>query len=678
MLILKPVLVLMSRARYIQKFGIIFVVFMVPYLWLSFDKLSSLYEGVQRSRIELEGLEALEKLLPSYKAALELSGLKLVLAARNKKDVADVVLVKEQQYAAEVEKVNAWLKISYFSGHILETQGGLNQEGASLDRDLDAKYEKLSEFIRPQTQVMSEIVHLSGLTRDNDRYVSGEVDFLLSEVIPFYAAVSRARSYAGYVTAYGYVLTDARPSISSQPYLLSRFVGAVNDGEYLDSRHLLSEAAEKSKDMFQVGTIDAYMRGGSYSNLTDQWLARINDFLPVIAVHDEASRLVFEHVRDVIRGRILSDEHEFAIWILALVSVIVLMIYLFLGFFFSVRKTIRDFMSGMHFLADGDLRHGIYTCDRDELGDLAEVFNISLNKICNLLGGVHEFSLSTQSKALTVNESATASQGSVVRQATELEFIVVSMSEIVGSVQEVNRYSNVTVSKASKVGKQCEIGCAQAGHALTNMNVLFDEMDNSIEAITSVEKESADIINALAMIKNISAQTDLLALNAAIEAARAGEHGRGFAVVADEVRVLATRSHELTGEIYSTIERLRLQVDIAVKTIRNSHFNTSSALDKIVLVAAIFEEITQSMGEIIDHNIQIASATEQQACVVKGVERNIFKVKSLSVENGISATNTVTVSDEMADMTRDLHELIGKFKVPELLHPFSADNRKTS
>ncbi|WP_410017196.1 methyl-accepting chemotaxis protein [Pseudomonas sp. 5P_3.1_Bac2] len=284
-------------------------------------------------------------------------------------------------------------------------------------------------------------------------------------------------------------------------------------------------------------------------------------------------------------------------------------------------------------------------------------------RMSGLISKVAGFSESTQGKAQNVSRIAATSQSSIQQQARELELIATSMSELVSNVQEVSQNSHITADKANAAGDKCREGRTQVDGAVARINQLFNEMDNSIAAINSVEKESHEIAKAVDLIKSVAEQTNLLALNAAIEAARAGEQGRGFAVVADEVRSLAIRSHQLTGEIDQTIERLRQQVNNAVRTIHDSHQSAAQSVEQITLTANIFEQITGSMEQIIDHNIQIASAAEEQAAVVQGVEQNTLQIKALSDSNATEACNAVQISDELAGMTRDLHGLIAAFKV---------------
>ena len=665
-MIFNPVLALMDRAKYVQKFSIIFIVFMLPYGWLSLDKIYRLYEAMERYHLELQGLEAIEKILPVYKSALELAGLKLVFVARKNQDVTAAIDIKQQQYLSEVSELNAWLASSVFFQQGIDAQVESRKPTGSQSSDLDAYYVDRPKYMKPPIEAINQVARVSGLSQDGDPEVSRDVKFLLSEALAFYDDVSMARSYAGYVTAYGYILTGARSSIASQPHALQRFIEQKNAAGNSAARSALADAAKQAQAIFKKGTIDVYMKGGSYKNWADRWLAKLNEFSPVLAAHDRALEQVFAGVRENLQVSYLRAKNQLWIWSLSLLGAILVLVYLFMGFFLSVRKSLYDIMAGMHLLAEGDLRHLIHTPARDELGDLSQAFNTAQLRVRDLLSEVAKFSSSTQSKARVVNESAAASQASVAQQAAELEHIVVSMSQMVSSVQEVSRYSQVTADKASKAGARCNEGRAQINRAVTGMQNLFNEMDCSINAVTAVEKESLEITKALAMIKSVSEQTDLLALNAAIEAARAGDHGRGFAVVADEVRVLATRSHKLAGEINATLERLSSHVDSAVRTIRSSHLNTSAVLQEVTDTACLLEEITQGMGQIIDHNVQIATAAEQQASVVEGVERNAQEVKALSVINGSAASNTVQVSDEMADMTRNLHALVGKFKMPEI------------
>ncbi|MFY1020040.1 methyl-accepting chemotaxis protein [Ectopseudomonas khazarica] len=665
MFFFKPVLALMNRARYAHKFLLILTLFMLPYCWLSLSKLLDVNANLEQSRHELRGLLTLERYLPVYRQALGQAGLHVIGYARNKDDARQEIERRSQDLVSAIGTLNAWLDGGQFSAMQLAE----SDPGYSLDKKLSVQglSSQMIEHVSPVHALsanMREIAALSKLSQDSDPRIYRNVDLLLNQLLPLYEVLNQTRTFAGYMTAYGFLESSSRAAISNQVGTLQRYADGVEGKGNAQARQLMSDAAREAAALYKREIVDTYTQSGYFDqNAVEHWLQRYAAYAPHVASLDQAAGLLLEETATLLQARADANLRALLLWALCLSLTVALLVYLFVGFYLSVHGAIATLSSATRRMAEGDLRTRVETAARDELGDLAQDFNDMQARMSQLIAQVSQFSESTLGKAQNVSDSASTSQLSVQRQAGELELIATSMSQLVSNVQEVSQNSHVTAEKANSAGDKCREGRVQVDHAVSRINQLFSEMDDSIGAITAVEKESSEIAKAVDLIKSVAEQTNLLALNAAIEAARAGEQGRGFAVVADEVRSLAIRSRELTGEIDQTIERLRQQVGSAVKIIRGSHQSAAQSVEQVTLTASIFEAITDSMGQIIDHNVQIASAAEQQAAVVQGVEQNTLEIKYLSESNAQEAQSTVQVSGELTGMTRDLHGLIANFRV---------------
>ena len=313
-------------------------------------------------------------------------------------------------------------------------------------------------------------------------------------------------------------------------------------------------------------------------------------------------------------------------------------------------------------IAKGDLTAQVPVRNGDTESLMADMQGMqqSLRDIVRQISDSVDQVASSSEELSAVSSETTAN---LQRQSEEIEQAATAVNQMTAAVDDVARNA-VSTSEASRQSEQAaQRGRVQVLKTVESIGVLASGVTDTSQCIEHLAGRVHEISRVLEVIRAIADQTNLLALNAAIEAARAGDAGRGFAVVADEVRALAHRTQQSTEEIEQMIGGIRHDTDEAVTAMHSSNSLASATLDVARSAGEALEEITQSISQINERNLMIASASEQQAQVAREVDRNLIGIRDLSQQVLDGARHTDIAGQELSRMAVALNGSVARFSL---------------
>lgn len=334
----------------------------------------------------------------------------------------------------------------------------------------------------------------------------------------------------------------------------------------------------------------------------------------------------------------------------------------------SFRKMIGQRIQKMAELAQlageqGDLTMRFDDGGKDEISLIARSFNRFVNSVQDMVSSMQSSATSVHNVAEEIQSSTETSVARVTQQQTGTQQIASAVKKLRVSVSGVADNAATAEDAAKSANEAAQSGQRTVTDTISAINELAAKVENTGEAIRSLETDSANIGTVLDVIKGIAEQTNLLALNAAIEAARAGEQGRGFAVVADEVRSLAGRTQESTQEIQSMIEGLQAGSTEAARSIDDGKETAARCIEQSANAESALKSITEAVSLINSLNTEIAAASSEQASVVAEVDGSIGEIASVADDATDAANQSASTSRAMSELAEVMNDRIKQFRI---------------
>ncbi|MCD4863523.1 methyl-accepting chemotaxis protein [Pseudomonas sp. PLB05] len=314
-------------------------------------------------------------------------------------------------------------------------------------------------------------------------------------------------------------------------------------------------------------------------------------------------------------------------------------------------------------IAQGELTGKIDPSGRDEAAGLMRALAQMQDNLKDTLHGISGSSSRLSDTARTMHAVTDQASRALASQNAEIDQAATAVTEMSAAVEEVARNASSTSQAARESSAAAENGNAKVGQALHAMQRLTQQVQSTSVQVEGLAGQAQDISQVLSVIGSIAEQTNLLALNAAIEAARAGEQGRGFAVVADEVRALAHRTQTSTREIEQMIQAIQKGSAEAVDSMQLSTTQAQATYAVAQEAGAALSDILQAVRLIDERNLQIATASEEQAHVSREVDRNLISIRDLSVQTSDGNRETVGASEQLSELAGELQTLVRRFKL---------------
>lgn len=352
-------------------------------------------------------------------------------------------------------------------------------------------------------------------------------------------------------------------------------------------------------------------------------------------------------------------------WLLGISSLIALVIGIFTVIFMRKLfvKPIRDITEVLQAIREknGDISATLPDYTHDEISQMARSYNEFSGQLKEMINEARDHSVNVALNAARVQKMVNQANASSLIQEEQAQQIFESSSQSTDAVEEI---ASNTVHISDQTHRNLE-EIHQSSNELKDVSKQIQGVAKLAqgfqETVTTLSRNSENIIVILRLVEDFSEQTNLLALNASIEAARAGEAGRGFSVVADEVRSLAQKVGDATQQINTNITEMTSLVkqtevgsSTILKDVQEAEGFMTRTSDQFIGMVASFEQMSQQLTTI-------SAAIEELSHTNRLTHENVSSIADLSHSVKEDMELSRDSSYELETATQRTQELLSRF-----------------
>ncbi|MDR0266827.1 methyl-accepting chemotaxis protein [Paenibacillus sp.] len=325
----------------------------------------------------------------------------------------------------------------------------------------------------------------------------------------------------------------------------------------------------------------------------------------------------------------------------------------------------------------------------DEIGELAESFNLMMDQITKL---VQQTNTTAQAVLETASELTDASK----KTALSAREIAIATEEIANGAsslateaergneltENISRQMKLVVEANGEMGNAAhhvehssERGTKHLSELLDKAHRTEDMTRSLMHKVDNLKQTTNSVNKVLEVLQNIAKQTNILSLNATIEAARAGAAGKGFMVVADEIRQLADQSRQSIDMVGQITEKILAEMNETVLALQEANPLLQQQMESVKETNDIFvsvqeqmgdftkrlDSVTDSIGTLNHSQVILSEAMSNVSAVAEESSATSEEVASLSSEQQSIGEQLVQLSGKLENVSTELKETLSRF-----------------